>query len=160
MKDRDLTLRLNLVYFIVICLTQGYLMITKPRHHFLSILQTLTGNTNWRDVIKHSIPVIQAQYIRLYPLKWHIWPCTRMEIYGEPWPQGDKMRKKILSNFCVKFSISNTQFYPTGKLEENGTFISLFTRRNFQRSSDRFVSPNEFSCAFTSQTFLTISPWI
>ncbi|XP_029200554.2 uncharacterized protein LOC114965136 [Acropora millepora] len=50
-------------------------------------VETLTGNTNWRDVIKHSIPVIQAQYIRLYPLKWHIWPCTRMEIYGEPWPQ-------------------------------------------------------------------------
>lgn len=47
-----------------------------------------TGNTNCCDVKKNNVPVIYARYIRLVPLKWHIWPCTRMEIYGEPWPEG------------------------------------------------------------------------
>lgn len=51
--------------------------------------QVLAGNVNWRDVVKNSIPVIYARYIRLYPLKWHNSPCTRMEIYGEPWPEGE-----------------------------------------------------------------------
>ncbi|XP_068670765.1 lactadherin-like [Montipora foliosa] len=50
-------------------------------------VEVLSGNSNWRDVTKHSIPVIYTRYIRLFPLKWHIWPCTRMEIYGESWPQ-------------------------------------------------------------------------
>ena len=51
--------------------------------------QVLTGNSNWRDVMKNSIPVIYARYIRLVPLTWHLWPCTRMEIYGEPWSEGE-----------------------------------------------------------------------
>ena len=70
------------------------------RVHILSLLhplilkrflnsQVLTGNSNWRDVMKNSIPVIYARYIRLVPLTWHIWPCTRMEIYGEPWLEGE-----------------------------------------------------------------------
>ncbi|KAL9976335.1 hypothetical protein ACROYT_G013625 [Oculina patagonica] len=29
--------------------------------------QVLEGNINWRD--------------------WFVWPCTRMEVYGEPWPE-------------------------------------------------------------------------
>jgi len=53
-----------------------------------SSAEAIAGNTNWRDVVANSIPVIYARYIRLYPLKWHTWPCTRMEIYGEPWPEG------------------------------------------------------------------------
>ncbi|KAL9976334.1 hypothetical protein ACROYT_G013624, partial [Oculina patagonica] len=49
--------------------------------------QVLKGNINWRDVRKNHIPVIYARYFRLLPLKWFVWPCTRMEVYGEPWPE-------------------------------------------------------------------------
>lgn len=59
--------------------------------------QVLSSNANWRDIVKNSIPVIYARYIRLYPLKWHNSPCTRMEIYGEPWPEG-KISSQLIMN--------------------------------------------------------------
>ncbi|CAH3161174.1 unnamed protein product [Porites lobata] len=50
-------------------------------------LQVLKGNTNWVDVVKNSIPVIYARYIRLYPVSWYIRGCIRMELYGQPWSE-------------------------------------------------------------------------
>ncbi|XP_078365706.1 EGF-like repeat and discoidin I-like domain-containing protein 3 isoform X2 [Oculina patagonica] len=49
--------------------------------------EVLKGNINWSDVRKNHIPVIYARYFRLLPLKWHVWSVTRMEVYGEPWPE-------------------------------------------------------------------------
>nr|XP_058961605.1 lactadherin-like [Pocillopora verrucosa] len=49
--------------------------------------EVLEGNSNTHEVKKNIIPVIQARYVRLIPLKWHNWTCARMEFYGEPWPE-------------------------------------------------------------------------
>ena len=53
------------------------------------ISQVLEGNSNTHEVKKNIIPVIQARYVLLIPLKWHNWTCARMEFYGEPWPEGE-----------------------------------------------------------------------
>lgn len=50
--------------------------------------QVLEGNSNAHEVKKNIIPVIYARYFLLIPLKWYHWTCTRMEVYGEPWPEG------------------------------------------------------------------------
>ena len=53
------------------------------------ISQVTAGNINCYDVVKNSVPAIYARYIRLYPITWYIRGCVRMELYGEPWPEGD-----------------------------------------------------------------------
>ncbi|XP_058960954.2 EGF-like repeat and discoidin I-like domain-containing protein 3 [Pocillopora verrucosa] len=49
--------------------------------------EVLEGNSNAHEVKKNIIPVIYARYFLLIPLKWYHWTCTRMEVYGEPWPE-------------------------------------------------------------------------
>ncbi|XP_022804957.1 lactadherin-like isoform X3 [Stylophora pistillata] len=49
--------------------------------------EVLEGNSNAHEVKKNIISVIHARYFRLIPLKWSVWPCTKLEAYGEPWPE-------------------------------------------------------------------------
>ena len=51
--------------------------------------------------MKNSIPAIYARYIRLYPLKWYVRGCVRMELYGEPWLEGNV---KIQHMFSLNIS--------------------------------------------------------
>ena len=51
--------------------------------------------------MKNSIPAIYARYVRLHPLKWYVRGCVRMELYGEPWLEGNV---KIQHLFRLKIS--------------------------------------------------------
>ena len=67
----------------------GTISFPETPYSFARISQVLEGNSNTHEVKKNIIPVIQARYVRLIPLKWHNWTCARMEFYGEPWPEGE-----------------------------------------------------------------------
>lgn len=83
-RGGDNSLETSNVYFQY-CLFPVLLFISTT---FALNFQVLEGNSNVHEVKKNIIPVIYARYFLLIPLKWYHWTCTRMEVYGEPWPEG------------------------------------------------------------------------
>lgn len=98
-------------------------------------LQVLKGNTNWVDVVKNSIPVIYARYIRLYPVSWYIRGCIRMELYGKPWSEGDILKRFALCRF-PKLTVFDVE------LDENHTCDTVKAQRKPSRSF--IIFPTDF----------------
>lgn len=91
--------------------------------------------------MKNSIPAIYARYIRLYPLKWYVRGCARIELYGEPWLEGNV---KIKHLFSLKISSITS--------ENNIVFVGAQGSVLSQMPSDTVFKSN-FMAFFSSANY-------
>lgn len=51
--------------------------------YMIILLQVLVGNTDVQTAVTNTFnPEISARYIRVYPIKYRLRVCMRLELYG------------------------------------------------------------------------------